>query len=208
MSIKDSRITFVLFSIALVLGSALIAIRVASIVQPEVPSPAKSAEIQLIDTPEYNACEVTTVDVVKSAGDNLTAVEPGFRFGDYAPNDTIADGCSYTISTAKTSNVFLSIQVYDYTETTNSEDIEVVDDTWQEVTGSNPIAYFKQSTQNDTTIFSLRVIPGGKNVVFELRQPTSDAIFDEKTALKFLTNVSSKADFNVIDVESSAKAKN
>ena len=210
MSIKDSRITFVLLSIALVLASGLIAIRIASLTQPALPSPAQRADVQLIDTPEYNASEVVTVDAVKSAGEakKVTSVEAGYRFGDHAPNETIADGCSYQLSTAETSNVYFSTQVYDYTATTNGKDTEAVDDSWQEVSGSNPIAYYKESIQNDEKVFTLRVIPGGKNIIFELRQPKDDTTFDEKSAVQFLVNISKKADFGVADIEPSAKATN
>lgn len=209
MSVKDSRITFVLLSIALVLASGLVAIRIASLVEPAIPSPAQRAGVQLIDTPEYNACDVSSVDSIKAAGqeNEIATVKTGLRYGDYAPNNTIADGCSFELSTKKTSNLFLTVQAYDYTATIDGKDKESVDDSWRAVEASNPIAYFKQNTVGETTFYTLRAIPGGKNVIFELQQPAEDKTFDEKTALQFLKTISSKADFNVIDVESSIKAK-
>jgi hypothetical protein len=90
--------------------------------------------------------------------------------------------------------------VYPYTATVNGDNHESLNASWSEVATSDPKAYFGQDLDGDTIVYKLRVIPGGKNVLFELRQPLEEAAFDEPSALDFLVGLAAKADLSVIDL--------
>jgi len=94
----------------------------------------------------------------------------------------------------------LSVQAYPYTATADGVSKEAVDASWSEIAASNPKAYFGKDIDGDTVVYKLRVIPGGKNVMFELRQPLNSAAIDEPSALDFLVGLAAKADYSVIDV--------
>jgi len=171
------------------------------IVTPKAtPAPPKTA-INLTETPDFNTCNIITTDIVKESfnDDFIIGISQGLRAGVQAPNGTTADSCGYGLTTAKSLNNSLSVQVYPYTATVNGEDKETVGSTWSEVAGSRPKAYFVKDIENDVVIYKLRVIPGGKNVLFELRQPLNDAAFDEPSALDFLVGIAAKADLSVIE---------
>ena len=164
------------------------------------PAPPKT-DVSLTETPDFNTCNIITTESIKGSfnGEFITGISQGLRAGMKAPNGTTADSCGYGLTTAKSLNNSLSVQVYPYTATVNGEDKETVGSTWSEVAASNPHSYFVKDIENDVVIYKLRAIPGGKNVLFELRQPLGDAAFDEPSALDFLVGIAAKADFSVIE---------
>lgn len=166
------------------------------------PAPPKT-EISLTQTPDYNACNVIAVDDIKSTfyADLIVDISQGVRAGVNAPNDTIADSCAFSLTTKKSLNNSLSVQVYPYTAIVDGDNKEAVDASWSEVAASQPKAYFGKDVDDKSVIYKLRVIPGGKNVMFELRQPLEVAAIDEPSALDFLVGLASKADFTVIDLQ-------
>jgi hypothetical protein len=170
-------------------------------VTPKATPPPPKTDVSLTDTPDFNTCNIITTDIIKSSfnGDFITGTSQGLRAGVKAPNGTTADSCGYGLTTAKALNNSLSVQVYPYTAAMNGDDKETVGSTWSEVAASNPKAYFVKDIDNDTVIYKLRVIPGGKNVLFELRQPIGDAAFHEPSALDFLVGIAAKADLSVIE---------
>jgi len=164
------------------------------------PAPPATA-INLTETPDYNTCSIITNDDIKNSfnGDLITGISTGLRAGVKAANDTIADSCGYNLTTTKSLNNSLSVQAYPYTAVVDGKNKESVNASWREVAASNPKAYFSKDMEGDTVIYKLRVIPGGKNVMFELRQPMHDIAIDEPSALDFLVGIAAKADFSVIE---------
>ncbi|MFZ1301513.1 MAG: hypothetical protein WAQ27_02960 [Candidatus Microsaccharimonas sp.] len=169
---------------------------------PKQAAPAQQ-QVTLEQTPNYSACTIISIDDIKATeyANLVTNVQAGVREGSNAPNGTIADGCEFTLTTAKSSDNSLTVKAYDYTATVDGQDKESVDDSWSEVGSSNPKAYFGRAIENGTTVYKLRVIPGGKNVLFELRQPTEAIAIDEPSALDFLVGLAVKADFSVLETE-------
>jgi len=167
------------------------------------PTPPKT-EISLTQTPDFNACNVIKIDDIKSSfnGDLITSISDGVRVGVKAPNDTTADSCGFNITTEQSPNNSLSVQVYPYTATTDGTNKEAVSASWSQVAESDPIAYFGKDMDGDAVVYKLRIIPGGKNVMIELRQPLNAKAMDEPTALDFLVGLATKADLSVIDLGS------
>lgn len=169
---------------------------------PKATPPLPKSEVSLTQAPDYNACNVIKMNDIKTTfySELITGISQGIRAGVKAPNDTIGDSCGFSLATAKSSNNSLSVLVYPYTSTVNGVSKETVNASWSEVASSNPKAYFGQDLDGNTVIYKLRVIPGGKNVMFELRQPFDAMAIDEPSALDFLVGLAAKADLTVIDL--------
>ena len=199
-ALKKSRRQSTIASLIIVVVAILGAIGLYMVTPKATPAPPKT-DINLTETPDFNTCNIITTDIIVNSfnGDLIGGMSPGVRAGVKAPNGTIADSCAYGISTAKSRNNSLSVQVYPYTATINGDDKETAGSSWSEVAASNPKSYFAKDIENDVVIYKLRVIPGGKNVLFELRQPLNDAAFDEPSALDFLVGIATKADLTVIE---------
>jgi len=200
MATQNARIKTLLKAIVVTLLVSAVFAGLYFMVPKATPMPPKT-QISLTQTPDFNTCNVIKTDDIKAVvhGDLITNSSQGVRVGVNAPNDTIADSCGFTLETAKSPNNSLSVQVYPYTATIDGVNKEAVGDAWSEVASSDPKAYFNKSTNDDTVVYKLRVIPGGKNVMFELRQPKNAAAIDEASALDFLVDLANKADLTVID---------
>ncbi len=170
--------------------------------QAQKPATLTASEISLDQTPEYGACQLVTSNTIKETfyGDRITQLIEGVRVGQTAINDTIAEGCAYSFSTAKSNSNTLTASIYPYTVTSDGVDKETVALGWQEVSASRPMSYFGTGKENngDTTVYMLRVIPGNQNVLFALRQPTNAATYDAPDALEFLVGIASKANLDVV----------
>ena len=162
------------------------------------PAPPKT-DISLTETPDFNACNVIKTEDITN-NDFITDISQPARVGIKAPNDTIADSCAFTLTTEKSDSNSFSVQVYPYTAVIDGQNKEAVEASWTKVATSNPQAYFGKATDGDEIVYTLRVIPGGKNVLFELRQPSSDAAIDEPGAKEFLVELAANADLSVIDL--------
>jgi len=197
---NKSRRRSTIATLIIVVIAILGAIGLYMVTPKATPAPPKT-EINLTETPDFNTCNIITTAIIKESfnGDFITGISQGLRAGVKAPNGTTADSCGYGLTTAKSLNNSLSVQVYPYTATVNGDDKETVGSSWSEVAASSPKAYFVKDIENDIVIYKLRVIPGGKNVLFELRQPLADAAFDEPSALDFLVGIAAKADLAVIE---------
>ena len=197
---NKSRIRSTIATLIIVLVAIAGAVGLYMVTPKAIPTPPKT-NINLTETPDFNTCNIITTDSIKESfnGNLVTGISQGVRAGVKAPNDTISDSCGYGLTTEKSINNSLSIQVYPYTATVSGKDKETVGSTWSEVAASSPKAYFVKDIENDTVIYKLRVIPGGKNVLFELRQPLKEAAFDEPSALDFLVGIAAKADLTVIE---------
>jgi hypothetical protein len=204
MARKKSRLKVVLIGTS-VFVAAMAAVIILYILTPKAIPPVTQGSVSLTKTPQYNACQVISIADIQNTfyGNLVTEIKPGIRIGTNAPNGTIADGCGFGLRTAKSVNNTLAVEVYPYTATVDGNDKETADNTWAEVASSNPKAYFAKATEGDTTIYKLRVIPGGKNVMFELRQPTNAIAIDQPSALDFLVGIATKANFSVINASSS-----
>lgn len=172
------------------------------IVTPKAAPALPKSEVSLTQAPDFNACNVIKIDDIKNTfyGDLITSTSQGVRAGVNASNGTIGDSCGFSLATDKSANNSLAVQVYPYTATVNGDNHESLNASWSEVATSDPKAYFGQDLDGDTIVYKLRVIPGGKNVLFELRQPLEEAAFDEPSALDFLVGLAAKADLSVIDL--------
>ena len=200
MATQNARIKTLLkaFAVALLVSAVFAGLYFMT---PKATPAPPTTKISLTQTPDFNTCNVIKADNIKATvyGDLITDISQGVRVGVNTPNDTIGDSCGFSLTTAQSSNNSLSVQVYPYTATVDGVNKEAVGDTWSEVAASNPKAYFNKSTNGDTIIYKLRVIPGGKNVMFELKQPKDAAAIDETSALDFLVDLATKADLTVID---------
>lgn len=190
-----------LIIIGVLVAAVAIAVVLYMLTPKASPAPPKT-DVSLTVTPYFNSCKVISTDSIKNTthGALLTGVSDGLRTGTHAPNGTIADSCGYTLTTKKSKDNTLSVDVYPYTATVNGDDKETVDASWSQVSNSNLPAYFGSTIDGNSVIYSLRVIPGGKNIMFALRQPVNAATFDQSDALDFLTGIAAKADFSVVNV--------
>jgi hypothetical protein len=197
---KKSRLKRFLIVVLVGVIAGALAVTLYILTPKAAPAPPKS-EVSLTLTPDFNACKVISADAIKntSHADLLTGISDGLRAGMHAPNGTIADTCGYTLVTKKAKNNTLAVEVYQYTATVNGDDKETADASWAQVANSNPTAYFGKDLDGDSIVYKLRVIPGGKNVMFELRQPSNAVTIDEPSALDFLTGIAAKANFEVIN---------
>ena len=197
---SKSRIRSTIATLIIVLVAIAGAVGLYMVTPKATPAPPKT-DVSLTDTPDFNTCNIITTDIIEQSfnGEFITGISQGVRAGIKAPNDTVADSCGYGLTTSKSTSNSLSVQVYPYTATVSGKDKETVGSTWSEVASSSPKAYFVKDIENDTVIYKLRVIPGGKNVLFELRQPLKEAAFDEPSALDFLVGIAAKADLLVIE---------
>ncbi|MDB5163098.1 MAG: hypothetical protein JWN28_706 [Candidatus Saccharibacteria bacterium] len=170
-------------------------------ITPKAAPPPPVSKISLTQTPDYNACQIISTEAIKTTyfADLVTGISEGVRAGMNAPNGTIADSCGFGFTTAKSLDNNLFVEVYPYTATINGANKEMVDASWSEVATSNPKAYFGKDIDGDTIIYKLRVIPGGKNVMFEIRQPLLERAIDEPSALDFLVGLAAKAKYDVVD---------
>jgi|GEM_PF-3113619 len=160
-----------------------------------------TSELSLDQVPEYGACNLVTRDTIKNTfnGDRIIQLNEGVRIGEMAVNDTIAEGCRYAFSTADSNNNSLTVYVYDYTSVSNGVDKEAVGDEWSEVGGSDPIAYFNQTEKDGVTISSYRILPGSKNILVTLRQPSNAATYTQDEAFDFIGGIASKLSLESIN---------
>jgi hypothetical protein len=200
MKTKKSRIKSVFIKVVILLIVVMVAVGLYYITPKAAPAPPKT-NISLTDTPDFNACKLVSTEAIKTTffAELITGISEGVRAGVKAPNETIADSCGFGLTTAKSLNNSLSVQVYPYTAIVNGVNKESVDASWSEVATSNPKAYFGKDIIDETIIYKLRVIPGGKNVMFELRQPLMERAIDEPSALDFLVGIAAKAQYEAID---------
>jgi hypothetical protein len=197
---KKTRIKSIA-KVIIIIGVLALVAAVLYIVTPKAAPPAPKTSVSLTETPDYNICNVVSIDDIKSSyyGSLITGISEGARAGINAPNGTIGDSCGYGFSTDESLENSLSIQAYPYTAVINGENKEEMDASWSEVAGSNPKAYFGKDIDGEMIIYKLRVIPGGKNVMFELRQPIKNVAIDEPSALEFLVGIATKAKFDVLE---------
>ena len=170
-------------------------------VTPKATPPAPTGQVSLTQTPDYNACNIIAAGNIQKSfnGELITSIGDSARAGVKAANGTTADSCGYQLTTAQSTENSLSVQVSEYLPITNGDNKEANTSTWSEVSGSNPKAYFHKDVEGETIIYSLRVIPGGKNVVFELKQPLSNRALDEPVALDFLVGLAAKANYKAVE---------
>jgi hypothetical protein len=202
-NMKKTRSKKIIKTVSILTVLALACIGLYLVTPKATPAPPPS-QVSLTETPDYNACNIIKSSDIKSTfnGSAITSLSQSARAGIKAPNDTTGDSCGYSLTTAKSLDNSLSIEVYDYIPVINGNNKETNDSSWSEVASSNPQAYFGKDIADETVIYKLRVIPGGKNVMFVLRQPLADRTFDEPQALDFLVGLATKADYSVIDASS------
>lgn len=171
-------------------------------VQSNKPQPVTTSPVSLDQTPEYGACEIITSDMMRNSanGDRITSIVEGVRIGQTAPNETTAEGCSFAFASDKSNQNTLTVSVYPYTATTDGSVSEIAGSTWSEVMNSSPMAYFGRGTIDDgkTTVYTLRELPGSKNVLYTLKQPTDKLTYNEADALDFLVGIATKANTDVV----------
>ena len=196
-----SRVQKFLIAASIVVALIIVGIILYAITPKAAKVTPPKSEVSLTQTPDFNACKVIGAPALQHT--SITNVSAGIRVGMNASNGTVADACGYTFTTSKSANNGLLVEVYPYTVTTNGKDNETVDASWSQVAGSNPVAYFGKDFTSDTMIYKLRVIPGPKNVLFELHQPTNSVAIDEPDALDYLVGIAAKADYSVINPQAS-----
>ncbi len=190
------------FLVKFLIAAVIVALAVGLyFITPKATPPPPKTEVSLTDTPDFNTCKLITTNDIKNTyhGKLVTGISEGTRAGTKAPNGTIADSCGYGLTTEKSLTNSFSVLAYPYTAMINGDNKEDVDASWSEVADSNPKAYFGKDIEGDAVVYKLRVIPGGKNVMFELRQPLKEVAYDEPSALEFLVGIATKADFEVLE---------
>lgn len=167
------------------------------------PAPVTPSGISLADTPAYGACELVTTNTIKETfgGDKILTITEGVRTGQEAPNGTIAEGCTYTFSTRGTNANSFTVAVYDYEAEGDGSASELTGDNWAEVGGATPVAYFNLSSEDQgaITAYKYRILPGSKNVMLTLRQPTRSITYNRDEALDFLGGIAAKLNLTAID---------
>lgn len=171
---------------------------------PQTPDTTVSIE----QAPQYGACELTTTNTIKNSfeADRIIAIKEGVRIGEKQLNNTIGEGCLFSFSTKESNANSLTASVYDYLVGDESGGVETVSKDWAEVGGSNPIAYFGEATENNgqITVYMYRVLPGSKNILLALRQPTNALTFNRDDAFNFLGGIAASLNISVIDNKSNS----
>jgi len=172
----------------------------------EAKGPQPGDSVIITKTPEYKACELFTSDSLQSIlGDKVSAVVNGERNGVVAANLQVADACDYTFTTSTSKENKLSIQVYQYSVSTEgSSNLEQYDATWRNVnvvadpeyTKGYP-AYFKSSNVDDKKIFQMYVIGGAKNFRFAISQPLSSQYFSDQEVVTMMIKFANDANYEV-----------
>ncbi len=167
---------------------------------------------QLSGVPDYGACELITTDVIKAArgGNSISTITEGVRAGVDGLNGEEADSCSFTFTTASTSNNTLTVSVYPYSPDEDAYKKETEVSQWYEVSGPKPTPYFGKTTldNNKTSLYMLRVIPGAKTILISLKQPEDAKTFKEPDAINFLVDISTKVNFGALERSAAQEAKN
>jgi hypothetical protein len=197
---KSNKKTKILFVMAAIVLLDIAAIGLYFITPKAVPSIAPST-ISLTETPDYNICNLIQRNDIESAmfSEKIVTLGQPVRSGIQSPNGTIADSCAFRVATEESNENSLYIYAYSYLAIENGENKEEVDASWSQVAGSNPVAYFGTELKDNTVFYKLRVLPGGKNVVYELRQPKGESSFNEDDALNFLVSIATKATYSVLE---------
>jgi hypothetical protein len=167
------------------------------------PQPADNA-IAIDKAPQYGACELTTTNTIKKSfeADRIITISEGVRIGEKQLNNTIGEGCMFSFSTKESNANSLTASVYDYlVGDENGGGVEIVGENWSEVGGSNPIAYFGEATENDgqTTVYMYRILPGSKNILLALRQPSNAITFDREDAFNFIGGIAASLNLSVVN---------
>lgn len=154
------------------------------------------------DTPSYGACQVVTTNALKEAdikGSIQTLLEAVKR-GETAPNGTVAESCIFAFSTARSNQNSLAISIYPYLPISNIASSEAVNSDWSEMTGLEYTAYFRTSHEDDgkTTVYTLRLLPGARNLLFVLKQPTLKLTYTPNEAKALLRSVAELSDLSVV----------
>lgn len=162
--------------------------------------------VNVEEAPHYGACELTTTNTIKKSfeADRIIALNEGVRIGEKQLNNTIGEGCMFSFSTKESNANSLTASVYDYlVGDENGGGVELVGEDWAEVGGSSPIAYFGEATENEgqTTVYMYRILPGSKNILLALRQPTNAITFNREDAFNFLGVIASSANLSVVDTK-------
>ncbi len=162
--------------------------------------------VSVEEAPHYGACELTTTNTIKKSfeADRIIALNEGVRIGEKQLNNTIGEGCMFSFSTKESNANSLTASVYDYlVGDENGGGVELVGEDWAEVGGSSPIAYFGEATENEgqTTVYMYRILPGSKNILLALRQPTNAITFNREDAFNFLGVIASSVNLSVVDTK-------
>lgn len=176
--------------------------------QPTQSTGPKPGDVVAVtQTPEYKSCEVFTADSLRTIlGEKVSAIANGERSGVIAPNYEIADACDYTFTTNSSKENTLSIQVYQYSASTDQSKIEQYDGTWRninvvadpEYTKGAP-AYYKSIDVDGKKIFQLYVLTGAKNLRFAITQPLSSQYFSDKEAIALLIQFANEANYDSVN---------
>ena len=171
----------------------------------ESKGPQPGDSVAITKTPEYKACQLFTSDSLQTIlGDKVSAVVNGERSGSIAANFEIADQCDYDFTTATSKDNELSIQVYQYSVSTEGSNLEQYDATWRninviadpEYTKGYP-AYYKSSNVDDKKIFQMYVIGGAKNFRFAISQPLSSQYFSDQEVVAMMIKFANDANYDV-----------
>jgi hypothetical protein len=194
---KKTKILFVMATIVL-LAIAVIGLY---FITPKAVTSITPSPISLTKTPDYNICNLVQRNDIESAmfSEKIVTLGQPVRSGIQAPNGTIADSCGFRVATEESNENTLYIYAYPYLAIENGENKEAIDASWSQVAGSNPVAYFGTELKDNNVLYKLRVLPGGKNVVYELRQPKGELSFNEDDALNFLVSIAAKATYSVLE---------
>lgn len=169
--------------------------------KPQAPEATVSVE----QAPHYGACELTTTNTIKDSfeADRIITIKEGVRVGEKQLNNTIGEGCMFSFSTKQSNANSLTASVYDYLVGDENSTTEVVGKDWSEVGGSSPIAYFGEATENNgqTTVYMYRILPGSKNILLALRQPTAAPTFNRDDAFNFLGGIAASVNLSVLDTK-------
>ncbi|MGH7218171.1 MAG: hypothetical protein ACREGE_01875 [Candidatus Microsaccharimonas sp.] len=169
---------------------------------PEVIDTTVSVE----QAPHYGACELTTTNTIKESleADRIITIQEGERIGEKQLNGTTGEGCMFKFSTKESNANTLTTSVYDYmVGDENGGKVEIVGEDWSEVAGSSPVAYFGEATENNgqTKVFMYRVLPGSKNILIALRQPSNALTYNRDAAFNFIGGIAASLNLSAVDAK-------
>lgn len=157
------------------------------------------------ETPNYKTCSLVSVDEIKSSfGSQIKNLADSDAAGVVASNGELAQTCSYSFSTDKSTDNKLLLAVYTYkvsTRDTNSGE-PALDASWARVSDFPKSAYFKHETSVNTTTSVLRVTTGPSIYLFSIGQPVGQETFDYSSALISLSKLAKKAKYTEVTTSS------
>lgn len=132
-------------------------------------------------------CKLLSITTTKKIfGDSIIAVDEAIKSNTQAINGELAESCEYNYTTTKSKDNQFIAQTYLYKAgIPGKQDSEPLPGAgWYDLNKSQKYAYFKGGGEqvNDKVYYTMRVINGPINYIFQICQPKDQVTYDESAS--------------------------